>query len=85
MRPTVEGRNCLDQALKVDLLSTTCRAGYTWAPEFSLANSVVCRSPFLDFRLVEFAFGLDNRLKIRNAETKYILRERNAACSLRAS
>ena len=40
-----------------------------------MANSVMCRSPFLDYRLVEFAFSLDNNLKIRNAETKYILRE----------
>jgi asparagine synthase (glutamine-hydrolysing) len=41
----------------------------------SMANSVVSRSPFLDYRLVEFAFSLDNSLKIRNAETKYVLRQ----------
>ena len=27
------------------------------------------------YRLVEFAFGLDNNLKIRNAKKKYVLRE----------
>jgi asparagine synthase (glutamine-hydrolysing) len=41
----------------------------------SMSNSVMSRSPFLDYRLVEFAFSLDNNLKIRNGETKYILRE----------
>jgi asparagine synthase (glutamine-hydrolysing) len=40
-----------------------------------LANSVVSRSPLFDFRLVEFAFSLGNNLKIRNGETKYILRK----------
>ena len=41
----------------------------------TMANSVVSRSPLFDFRLVEFAFSLDNSLKIREGETKYILRE----------
>ena len=31
--------------------------------------------PISRFPLVEFAFSLDNNLKIRNGETKYILRE----------
>ena len=41
----------------------------------SMANSVMCRSPFLDARLVEFAFSLNNNLKIRKADTKYIIRQ----------
>jgi asparagine synthase (glutamine-hydrolysing) len=33
------------------------------------------RSPFLDYRIVEFAFRLPGHLKIRNGTTKWILRE----------
>ena len=73
--PAVEGKNCLDQALKVDLLQYNVPRWLHMGDRISMANSVVTRSPFLDYRLVEFAFGLDNNLKIRNAETKYILRE----------
>lgn len=41
--------------------------------------SIESRSPFLDYRLVEFAFGLDDALKIRRGldgkiSTKYLLR-----------
>ena len=38
---------------------------------FSLEN----RLPFLDYRLVEFCFRLDNSLKVRNGLGKWILRE----------
>jgi asparagine synthase (glutamine-hydrolysing) len=40
----------------------------------SLAHSVESRLPFLDYRLVEFAFRLPAALKIRDGYTKYILR-----------
>lgn len=33
------------------------------------------RSPFLDHELVEFAFKIPVRLKVRHKETKYILRK----------
>ena len=41
----------------------------------SMAFSIESRVPFLDHRLVEFAFGLKNEDKIRETETKYILRK----------
>jgi asparagine synthase (glutamine-hydrolysing) len=71
----INGENYLDHALKVDLLEYNTPRWLHMSDRISMANSVVCRSPFLDFRLVEFAFTLDNNLKIRNAETKYILRQ----------
>jgi asparagine synthase (glutamine-hydrolysing) len=40
----------------------------------SMASSVESRLPFLDYRLVEFAFGLPDRFKLRDGYTKYILR-----------
>ncbi|MEO8151004.1 MAG: asparagine synthase (glutamine-hydrolyzing) [Bacteroidia bacterium] len=41
----------------------------------SMAFSIESRVPFLDHRLVEFAFTLRNEDKIKGTETKYILRK----------
>jgi asparagine synthase (glutamine-hydrolysing) len=40
----------------------------------SMAHSIEARVPFLDHRLVEFAFRLPGDYKIRGAQTKHILR-----------
>jgi asparagine synthase (glutamine-hydrolysing) len=41
----------------------------------SMANSLEVRSPFLDYRIVEFGLSLPSKFKIGNRETKHILRE----------
>lgn len=41
----------------------------------SMAHSVEARLPFLDYRLVEFVFGLPDDFKINNGLTKAILRD----------
>ena len=41
----------------------------------SMSESVESRLPFLDPRLVEFAFDLHESLKIRDGRTKYLLRK----------
>jgi asparagine synthase (glutamine-hydrolysing) len=41
----------------------------------SMANSLELRVPFLDYRIVEFAFSLPNNFKLNNYITKHILRE----------
>lgn len=41
----------------------------------SMSNSLEVRSPFLDYRVVEFGLSLPNKFKIRKLETKSILRE----------
>jgi asparagine synthase (glutamine-hydrolysing) len=41
----------------------------------SMAFSIEARVPFLDYRIVEFAFSLPDEWKIRGAETKRVLRE----------
>lgn len=41
----------------------------------SMANSIEVRSPFLDYRVVEFGIALPSNLKISSRENKHILRE----------
>jgi asparagine synthase (glutamine-hydrolysing) len=41
----------------------------------SMAHSIEARVPFLDHRVVEFAFRLSPEMKIKGVETKHILRE----------
>lgn len=40
----------------------------------SMAHALETRSPFLDTRLIEFAFRLPERLRLRGLQTKYLLR-----------
>lgn len=46
----------------------------TQGDRVAMANSVECRYPFLDNDLVEFALGLEDRLKIRGLTEKFIVR-----------
>jgi asparagine synthase (glutamine-hydrolysing) len=41
----------------------------------SMANSLETRAPFLDYKLVEFAFGLPESLRVRNRDSKWILKQ----------
>ncbi len=41
----------------------------------SMAHSIEARVPFLDHRLVEFAFRLPGDYKVNGVETKYVMRE----------
>lgn len=46
-----------------------------WNDRNSMAFSVESRTPFLDYRLVEYTLSLPSDSKIKNGETKYVLRE----------
>lgn len=41
----------------------------------SMANSIELRSPLLDHKIIEFGLSLPDNLRIRNGETKYLLRQ----------
>ena len=45
------------------------------ADRLSFANQIENRSPFLDHRIIEFAISLDEKYKINNYTTKYLLRK----------
>jgi len=57
----------LTHYLKDDLLVKVDRA--------SMQYSLESRVPLLDYRLVEFAYNLDEKLKIKNGSTKYLLKQ----------
>jgi asparagine synthase (glutamine-hydrolysing) len=41
----------------------------------NMAHSVENRSPFLDYRLIQYAFSMPSKYKIKNGMTKWILKE----------
>lgn len=57
-----------------ELSSTALREYLTYDDRNSMAFGVEVRLPFLDYRLVEFAFGLDEDLKIDGLESKLVER-----------
>ena len=54
---------------------TTMQILLQMADRLSFANNIENRSPFLDHRIIEFAFSLDEKYKINNYVTKYLLRK----------
>lgn len=46
-----------------------------WQDRSSMAHSVENRTPFLDYRLVEFLLGLPSEFKLRDGMTKVLLRK----------
>lgn len=45
-----------------------------------MAHSIEARVPYLDYRLVEYAFSIPSFLKLRNNTTKYILKKALRGC-----
>lgn len=57
------------------LLATSLPQQLRWADRDSMAHSIESRTPFLDYRLIEYVLGCPPEFKIRNGVTKAILRE----------
>lgn len=68
-------RSQLDRALKRDFYHENMPKWLWMEDRMSMSESVESRLPFLDPRLVEFAFDLHESLKIRGGRTKYLLRK----------
>jgi asparagine synthase (glutamine-hydrolysing) len=62
-------------ALRFELMTRNLPRWLRMEDRMSMAWSVESRLPFMDYRLVEFAFRLPNRLKLRDGYNKYILRQ----------
>lgn len=58
-----------------DLFYTKIPRALRFNDRISMMYSTELREPFLDYRLVEFAFSLPLDFKIRNGQTKFMLRE----------
>ena len=69
-----DARSLLDQLLYADI-KTYLHELLMKQDQMSMAASIESRVPFLDHKLVEFTAGLPERMKLRGATTKYILRE----------
>lgn len=67
--------NKTDNFLYHLLFTTSLPSLLQYEDRNSMAFSIESRVPFLDHRLVEFAFTLNNNDKINGSTTKYILRE----------
>ncbi|GGE32424.1 asparagine synthase (glutamine-hydrolyzing) [Psychroflexus planctonicus] len=58
-----------------DLFYTKITRALRFNDRVSMASTTELREPFLDYRLVEYAFSLPTKMKIRNNQGKYLLRE----------
>jgi len=58
-----------------DLFYTKLPRALRFNDRISMAFSTELREPFLDYRLVEYAFSLADEFKIKNGTHKYLLRE----------
>jgi asparagine synthase (glutamine-hydrolysing) len=58
-----------------DLFYTKIPRALRFNDRVSMMYSTELREPFLDYRLVEFAFSLPLEFKIKNGQTKFMLRE----------
>ncbi len=65
----------LSNRLYDELLFETIPASLRPEDRNTMSQSIESRSPFLDYRLVEYCFSLPSRLKIRHGLGKWLLRE----------
>ena len=70
------GRGCeVDAFSRSQLLATSLPQQLHWVDRTSMAHSVEGRTPFLDYRLVEFVLGCAPEHRIGGGTTKRLLRE----------
>jgi asparagine synthase (glutamine-hydrolysing) len=71
----IEKLDPLDKILYLDF--------HVWLPDdllmkkdkMGMSVSIEARVPFLDYKFVEFAFNISNKMKVKNLTTKYILKK----------
>ncbi len=65
----------LNRVLDVDCKTVLTDQVLPFVDRLSMAHSIEVRCPFLDYQLAEYAAGLPGQWKIRQGETKYILKK----------
>jgi len=68
------GAGDLRDLLRQQLLETSLPALLRYEDRNSMAWSIESRVPFLDYRLVEFTFGMPDEMKLDTGRTKVVLR-----------
>lgn len=69
------GRDPVRDRLLDDHARTILPGLLHYGDAISMAHSIESRHPFMDYRLVEWMFRLPTRWKLREGETKWVLRE----------
>jgi len=65
----------LNQALYLDMMLLLPGNNLVKPDRMGMAVSIENRAPFLDFRMMEFAFSMPGSLKLKNGETKYLYKK----------
>jgi asparagine synthase (glutamine-hydrolysing) len=71
----ISGTTPLDRRLKREFFFEVVPRYLTYEDGVSMASSVESRVPFLDHRIVEFSFSLDDADKVNRGVCKFILRD----------
>ncbi|MCP4355085.1 MAG: asparagine synthase (glutamine-hydrolyzing) [Proteobacteria bacterium] len=74
-RSKTEHLDTLNKALAFDMFYLLSGNNMVKPDRMGMAKSIEARNPFLDYRLVEYALTLPASLKMKNQETKYILKK----------
>lgn len=69
-----QGVDSINKALIFDMIHLMPSNNLVKPDRMGMAHSIEARSPFLDYRLIEYVFGLPGHYKIKNGEKKYILK-----------
>ncbi len=65
----------INQALYIDMQLLLSGNNLVKPDRMGMAVSLEARTPFLDYRMMEFAFRMPGNLKLRNGETKYLYKK----------
>lgn len=65
----------INQALYLDMQLLLSGNNLVKPDRMGMAVSLEARTPFLDYRMMEFAFRMPGGLKLRNGETKYLYKK----------
>jgi asparagine synthase (glutamine-hydrolysing) len=65
----------INQALYLDMQLLLCGNNLVKPDRMGMAVSLEARTPFLDYRMMEFAFRMPGELKLRDGETKYLYKK----------